>query len=76
MLYEVITVIRLEPGNPQTEEFLAGGSFRWAPDAYVLTKGSNMAYIAELAETGAGGMLPEIEHEAAVDWHGMRNNFV
>jgi len=64
-------VIRLEPGNPQTEEFLAGGSFRWAPDAYVLTKGSNMAYIAELAETGAGGMLPEIEHEAAVDWHGM-----
>ena len=65
--------IRLEPGNPETAAFLGGESYHWVPDAYVLTREADLAFIIKLGP-GEGGMPPEISKEAAVDWHGLGMN--
>ena len=65
--------IRLEPGDAETRAFISGESCEWAPDAYVLTREADIAFIIQLGP-GKGGILPELRQEAAVDWHGLGMN--
>ncbi|HAK46071.1 MAG TPA: hypothetical protein DCO79_09175 [Spirochaeta sp.] len=63
-------LIRLEPGDFETAAFIRRESYDWVPDAYVLTREADIAFIISLG-LDAGGMLPDLGHEAAVDWHGL-----
>ncbi len=62
--------IRLQPGDPATGVFLEREGYKWVPDAYVLTRPADIKALEGFGD-GSSGMLPEIELEVAVDWHGL-----
>ena len=61
---------RLEPGNSETEDFLSCRTFDWVPDAFVLTRPADIAVFDGLGDDKPV-ILPELEYEAALDWHGL-----
>lgn len=61
--------IRLAPGDQKTADFINRKTHAWVPDAYVLTRAEDIAALETLG-AGGSGLLPELDHEAAVDWHG------
>ena len=61
---------RLEPGNEDTADFIEKRTYGWVPDAFVLNNKKNIEALERLADNKAGKILPELEKEAAVEWHG------
>lgn len=62
---------RLVPGDSATSDFIYRKTYTWAPDAFVLAMPSNLAAVIKMGASGCG-MLPELDRELSVDWHGMK----
>jgi biotin carboxylase len=64
-------LIRLNPSDSKTRDFLERRGWEWVPDAFSLQSPENIEVFNSLKDGGAL-MFPCIEKESASDWHGMQ----
>jgi biotin carboxylase len=74
-------VVRLQPHNRNTADFLFSDGFHWAPDAYTLSEAENIQAVQCMQQIDLAALrrdpgavticdIPSPKRERAYDWHG------